>query len=1593
MKPATSYTPMTKAQEEALKVKALAAAKPDTGKKELVGERTRMSRTFADPVSGTRVTQLSASPLNFKDADGDWTPIDNTLRADKAGGGWTNGANEYALQLPKSLTDPVKIADGSDQDAFVSLELAPDKTPVDELTATPAQRKTAEKATATPSATSSATSSAKAAAASAVEVPVLDAPEVSDVAATVKKAEATYAEALPGVDFSYEAIGDAVKETAHVASLADLDALPGGSLSFAVKTGAGMSLKVKEFGAVDVLGADGKVAFEIPRPVMSDAHGEPSTAITTLVQKDASGDAWTLTLTPDREWLAAKDRAWPVAIDPTIGVGAPMATCTLQSNRAESEGPLCSGAEILTQWTAASGNERRALLRFDNLLDVIPADAQIATARLNLFVVNDAAYPASAVDVRALTSAFTTSATWGTRNGSTAWGTAGGDRSADVYERKTLTPNGTSQYLDVSRLVQEWTEGGSKYNGFILSKQASTTGGDLLRFGSAQASVPPSMYVEWEPRTGVRKGNTAIVSEQLSDRTSISINPATGNAALTTKELSIAGSGIDLNVAHTSQSLDTDGLGAQGYGWTSSLTGTRLWPYAGGTTGAAQTMFYRDGAGAQYTYLRNQAVNTRWNRPMGLDKDLSVPDSTHYELTDRKSNTVERFKNIGTSTDQIYGLESVADKNGNKITFTYDASARSQIDGTLILRSVTDTRGRTLSVTNYDGYYDSFITDSSNRQVIYNGSSNQLDSITDIAGGTVKYEYDAAHRVTAVVTPENLRTEMTYDATGRITQLKRKNSAAAGDSVWTFSYGTYTRNADGKPTIKNTVTDPNGHTTEYTANGRGLVSSTKNALGKSEAKTYSPNDDVASTTGATGGGSQTSTNTFEAATAGDTYRMTSTKIPTGATTTLGYGTGAGTYDLKTVTDARGNATEYTYNTAHNPTSEKKTNSDKSETSTTVSLYEGDTDPAYGDVVHCGPGTTPAATKSGALCEKRDAEYAKGTSRAATGGHRTAYRYNTNGELTTTIPSTGGSLANQTYTYDSLSRLQTLTDGKGQQTYYGYDAMDRLTYVQHADGSIESYFFGGDNSGKNNGWLRSTTEYPSSGATPSRTTNYGRDDLGRQTAVSNIPLSQGTASLTYDKASNLKVYDDAGGTVTYGYNDADQLTSVQLPGGTCTGLTYASPGTAASRCILLQVDDDGRRTGTKYPGGTSVQTNTLDNSGRIKQIVAKTGSTPVARLDLTYSYTEASKDTGLVNSVTDAQTAKKTTYTHDGQDRLTVASTAPAAGGTASTYEAFCYSAAGNRTKYYTAAGATCSTASPAATYTYNTANQLTAATGTTPTGATLAGTGFTYDANGNETTAKSATGRTTTYGDRDQATSFTPTGGTATTQTYAASGNANRLTSGTTSFMASPFSPAPAWSTTGTTSTWTVRDPDGKLLAIRIGATTSPTQASEYYPFTDNLDNVRTMVTADPTLTTPSATYTYSAYGVTTSTTGTLNQPYRFGGGYTDSSTGLIKTGIRYYDPTHGRFTQQDPTGQEEHPYLYSKGCPSTFNDPTGADTCDTLEGLAAGFAFSGLVFAGIAGTAAITGIGAPVAALAGQIALGAELVGGSLAFGVYLGC
>lgn len=118
----------------------------------------------------------------------------------------------------------------------------------------------------------------------------------------------------------------------------------------------------------------------------------------------------------------------------------------------------------------------------------------------------------------------------------------------------------------------------------------------------------------------------------------------------------------------------------------------------------------------------------------------------------------------------------------------------------------------------------------------------------------------------------------------------------------------------------------------------------------------------------------------------------------------------------------------------------------------------------------------------------------------------------------------------------------------------------------------------------------------------------------------------------------------------------------------------------------------------------------------------------------------------------------------------------------------------------------------------------------------------------------------------------------------------------------------------------------------------------------------------------------------------------RYISGYLDTATGMYKLGARYYDPTAGRFTQYDPSGQEANPYVYAAGNPISFSDVTGlmTDAEAELTGQIVTAAFDVAAIGLIAGTggAAALPIGLLWGAAGGSIGGGvaATLQGGSSA-------
>jgi RHS repeat-associated protein len=79
-------------------------------------------------------------------------------------------------------------------------------------------------------------------------------------------------------------------------------------------------------------------------------------------------------------------------------------------------------------------------------------------------------------------------------------------------------------------------------------------------------------------------------------------------------------------------------------------------------------------------------------------------------------------------------------------------------------------------------------------------------------------------------------------------------------------------------------------------------------------------------------------------------------------------------------------------------------------------------------------------------------------------------------------------------------------------------------------------------------------------------------------------------------------------------------------------------------------------------------------------------------------------------------------------------------------------------------------------------------------------------------------------------------------------------------------------------------------------------------------------------------TYTYVSYGKVTASTGTLTNPLHYTGREFDSETSIYYYRGRYFDPSAGRFLNQDPIrfGGGTNFYAYTRNNPVVRTDPFG---------------------------------------------------------------
>ncbi len=948
--------------------------------------------------------------------------------------------------------------------------------------------------------------------------------------------------------------------------------------------------------------------------------------------------------------------------------------------------------------------------------------------------------------------------------------------------------------------------------------------------------------------------------------------------------------------------------------------------------------------GLSYMFTANS--DGTWSAPIGILDKLSYTNGV-YKLT-TPGQTVYTF---GYGSGPVY-LSSIQDKDGNTLSIGHNSDTT--------ISTVSDPNGRTLTYT-YSGGHLVSVTDPLNRAwtIAYNtiGGSNGNNvwyvALPPLNGQTYAswFGYDGNNNITSTHSPQGHVTNATstfgYDGAGRLLW--------AQDPLG--SRTTFTYNAD-----NTVITDPNGHTTKHTyaySQLRSVTDALTDALGNTSYSNYDVDNILSSTKDKRG-------NTWSSSSHFSNGTSTST-----STTPLGFSSSA-TYSAdgknKVVhsVDALNNATDNTYSTDGKDdlltTSITGTGSASFKATSKVGGYANGlpttfTDPlgfpssvgydTYGNVTSATDANNNTSTSVPSLLGWK-------MSSTDANNHTTTNTYDTWGRVTDVQAADN---AHTKMTYDLNGNVLTVTDANNHTVTNTYDADDRLTQTVKGNGDIVSYTYDGTDiitGATQRGLLSSKTDGNN------HTTSYTYTARNEPSATY---YADGThESVAYDPNGNTISRTKADGKVIrYAYDKDNRLTDITYPtlpavhfdydaggrkthmhdgtGDTYWDYTYdgvhLTAQTTPQGTVYYGFDADGRRS-LRQLVGTGYWNYAYDNGGRLKTLSSPKDGTTTYNYDAanrltqktkgngeyeTYAYDVANQVTGigffwadttyrngLTYTYDPAGNVKvcdqgyyNTTYAYDGADQLT----GETSGGTyPPPNRGFSYDKNSNRLTQS-------QNGVQSQSFTYDAHDKLVSGTAGNETDG--------YDLNGN-TTSVSINGGTyrDAYDDEDRLISVTPPGYTSPLDTYTYNGLGLRVgkvdSTGTYSYICDGTSPgSPVLS-----DSHAVYTPG---LSENRGGT------SAFYNF-DRLGNLWTL---DGSSKSQLGYVDYSGFGGTVA--GGASSPFGFGGGngcQTESDTGIVLMGHRYYDSRIGRFLTQDPAKAGGNWYSYAGNNPVNKTDPSG---------------------------------------------------------------
>lgn len=469
------------------------------------------------------------------------------------------------------------------------------------------------------------------------------------------------------------------------------------------------------------------VIFKIDPPFMNDAKGELSKDIKVTLVKEVNG--YTLTWTPNNDWLQDKSRIYPVTIDHTITTSTASADIMDSFISESNPNGTAAGYDYL-RVGRDTGGRYISFIKVTLPTSSLTAADFITNANLYLTEFTSSNYTSLQIN------AYKVLQSWS--SGSVTWNYQASINEA-VIEDYQILPIGAGQsfYLDITSLVKSWFLSGNNYGVALKGDDSSTGYAEFASSDYNNNNARPLIAINYVNNLGLESYWT-YHSQDVHRAGTGYVNDYNGNLVFVHNDISMSGSKMPLTLNHVFNSSEKDKnafsvadstTSNYGYGWRLNLSQK----VESLSIGTSQYYVYTDEDGTKHYFLYDSSTNT-YSQQMGTDLTFTKNSDGTSSIKDKSGGVLE-------FTDTGY-LQKIKDKNDNKITLSYDGA---------ILKQITDGAERvtTLEVSSI-GYLLS-ITEPSIRKTTFSYNGAELEKIIYADGNYSKFIYDSNNNLTEAV--------------------------------------------------------------------------------------------------------------------------------------------------------------------------------------------------------------------------------------------------------------------------------------------------------------------------------------------------------------------------------------------------------------------------------------------------------------------------------------------------------------------------------------------------------------------------------------------------------------------------------------------------------------------------------------------------------------------------------------------------------------------------------------------------------------------------------------------------------------------------